>query len=115
MKFLSRLTKDGQLDLFQCESIKHMTNYLWDACRTYFIFHYFLPFVLLCVVPLISLSLFSDIAANGETTFAENFFLYLSLAAFMLGTGMIMWEELVEVRKRSGNLKKYICDIQNWF
>lgn len=98
-----------------------MTTYLWDACRNFFIYRYFLPFLLCCVVPLIGICLCTHSTMYGgveedpdSPPVLPTFLLYVNLIAFAVGTGMIIYEEILEI-VTIRSLKNYATDFHNYF
>ena len=108
LKFLSRMGRHECLPLFQCQTLKDITLYLWKSCRTFFIYQYFLPYLLLCFMPLIAVCNLTE--RNPETDVNQHHILfYLSLSLFTLGTVLVIYEEIHEIIK-SSSMRKYMQD-----
>ena len=87
-----------------------MTQHLWGISRRFFIFHYFLPFVLLESVPLVVMSF--------NTTIKDNLLLNMMIDCtcvilLAVGTGMNIVAEINQYRKEG--LKWYAGSAENYY
>ena len=115
MKFLEAICKDPNcLELFNTKTINALTNYMWKITRTYFIYQYFLPFLILGFVPLLMMSFSLQSFSNGKES-SSWFVWYMYYGAtllFLVGTIWNIAGEIAEVT-RTG-FRRYIRNHENY-
>ena len=115
MKFLGAICKDPNcLELFNSKTINVLTNYMWNITRTYFIYWYFLPFLILGFVPLLMMSFSLQSFSNGKesSSWFVWFMYYGATFLFLVGTIMNISSEIADVK--TTKFRRYIRNPENY-
>ena len=109
-------TSPDCLRLFESKTTQIFTNYMWDQTRGYFIIYYFMPFIILGFLPLMTMSFMMRQVESPEKTPGAFTVFYISVLFLALGTVLQVYTELQEIRNvNRGGPKRYFKDLQNIF
>ena len=113
-RFLEVLvSSEDCLRLFESDTVKFFTDYLWNESFSYFVKWYFLPFMVLGFLPLLLMAFLMPIVDHAN----EGVFYYMAyltcLVLFNLGTVGHIWLEFKEMRKLT--LRKYLKGWSNYY
>ena len=114
--FLSYIAqKKDCLRLFESETVKFITEYLWTQTYSFFVIRYFMPFIVFGFIPLLVMAFMMPILdeAEGDGSALEYTVYLVCIMLFNLGSLIHIWDEIYEMIHHTP--RRYIKNYTNYY
>lgn len=101
------------LPLFETETMKILTEFLWGQSRFYFVYFYFLPFIVFGFFPLLVMAFMMHKIEMPDTSLVHWAVYTATVFLFCIGIILLIKNELIEAKNRG--VRKYFRDFTNLY